>query len=975
MIFSCGNENTEKGFAGDFIPEQLEEYHIDCERNDFNTIYENYRENNYIPITIKFKGESRKAKMRVRGDTSRKDAKKSLKVKLDSSFSFFNETVFNLNAEYSDKTMVRQYLSSKLMQKSGQICFNSELVKIYMNGQYLGLYLKVENIDKAFLKRNSLSPKGNLYKATKDGACLSIFDDFDAKWEKKTNKKGDYHDLTKLIDQLNNVPDHEFYSFIKKNFEYEELINILSLNMFLSNGSTYYHNYYLYHDLYYTGKWQLLPWDMDKSLSYYNWKPYLYHRTSSEWESDNPLVERAILCKPMFEDIQKRLAELHQTTLNDQQFSPIIDKMMLLLEDVIELDTMDNIKNKKEWVSSISREKEYFNKHYDLLQEQMNEHPLSFNVHRFKQTQTGAVTFRWDKAKHKQEKPITYVLSYGSDFLLLDSSRTNYVLNIKDTFFTLSENLPDGTYYWKITAFDGEHYTDGFNTKNIFEVKRGTPVNKVLSRNQTFIKEESPYVVSEDVTINENVTLRINPGVEIHLKENVNINCNGSIISTGTSKEPVIFMPDNASKEWGYIYFYEPAQMAYLKNTILMEGTINSKKTNLTLDSSSILVDKKFMGDGWEKRKVLIYSGDGVVHVKNSTFKSNGEGEGMVLFYGEAITENSSFNNVPDAIEYIGVNKGIIRNNFVTNSPDDAIDLNACNNVLIERNILIGNKDKAISIGTEQYGPSVKNIQINNNLIIGNKTGIAVKDSSVAYINNNTLFKNISGINAYKKREDYKKGGVAYIKNTIFDKNEKTNAYADKLSSVEVNNSIVHNKVLGGRENIKGNPQFIDAKNNNFHLRKESPCLDKGESGETLGAFNSESTALSISEIGMKTNKENKSCYWIKIENNYNISMNLSLHKVVITRGEKVKEFTFPLGINLEGLQHLILTNKYPVFKKFYTGKDLVLDGLSKLGTRDVNIQLIDMNGYEIDSYQFSVSGENKKRDFLLLPNKSKQAK
>ena len=63
----------------------------------------------------------------------------------------------------------------------------------------------------------------------------------------------------------------------------------LILNIYLANGSTYYHNYYLYR--YPNGKWEILPWDMDKTLSYYDWMPYQYHRTSSEWESDNPLDE------------------------------------------------------------------------------------------------------------------------------------------------------------------------------------------------------------------------------------------------------------------------------------------------------------------------------------------------------------------------------------------------------------------------------------------------------------------------------------------------------------------------------------------------------------------------------------------------------------------------------------------------------------------------------------------------------------
>ena len=179
------------------------------------------------------------------------------------------------------------------------------------------------------------------------------------KWEKKTNKKSDHSDLTQLIYDINHTPNEEFEAFVKNTFEYDKLVNMLALNMFLSNNSTYYHNYYLYHDLYNTSKWQMFPWDMDKTLSYYNWMPYTYHQTSSEWESDNPLVERAFLCQPIFNDIQKRVDELHENVLNNKKFTPTVDSLMVDLESIILKDTTDKIKSlnekKKELQEFISR--------------------------------------------------------------------------------------------------------------------------------------------------------------------------------------------------------------------------------------------------------------------------------------------------------------------------------------------------------------------------------------------------------------------------------------------------------------------------------------------------------------------------------------------------------------------------------------------------------------------------------------------
>lgn len=174
----------------------LEDYFIYCNEDSLQYIYTNYTDNIYIPIKIVIKEDTLIGKMRVRGDTSRKDPKKSLKIKCKLKGV---KKVFNFNAEYSDKSFIREYLSSQIMNASGQYCFNSNFAKLHINNKFIGLYLKIENIDDDFLARNILSEKGNLYKATKDGACMSIFDDLSKHWEKKNHTKKNWDDLKELI--------------------------------------------------------------------------------------------------------------------------------------------------------------------------------------------------------------------------------------------------------------------------------------------------------------------------------------------------------------------------------------------------------------------------------------------------------------------------------------------------------------------------------------------------------------------------------------------------------------------------------------------------------------------------------------------------------------------------------------------------------------------------------------------------------
>ena len=64
----------------------------------------------------------------------------------------------------------------------------------------------------------------------------------------------------KLIEQINSVDAYEeFFVFINENFNYTKLIDYLAVNIFIANGSTNYHNYYLYRDAENNGKWLLFP--------------------------------------------------------------------------------------------------------------------------------------------------------------------------------------------------------------------------------------------------------------------------------------------------------------------------------------------------------------------------------------------------------------------------------------------------------------------------------------------------------------------------------------------------------------------------------------------------------------------------------------------------------------------------------------------------------------------------------------------
>mgnify|MGYP001185764134 CR=1 FL=1 len=782
FFFNCNSVNEIDYFS---TPE-IDQYNIYCSLDSLEYIYKNSEQNTYISIQIIHKKDTAKAKMRIRGDSSRKDAKKSLKVKF---FSRMNKKVLNFNAEFSDKSYVRQYLSSKIMRTSGQNCFDTKFTRLFINGEYFGLYLQVENMDNDFLKSTFVSESENLYKATKDGACMSIFDNVEEKWEQKIKKDG-WEDLKELINELNTVPDSLYLKFIKSRFNYIDFVNILALNIYLANGSTYYHNYYLFHHE--NGKWELLPWDMDKSLSYYDWMPYKYHRTSSEWESDNPLIEKAFLNPHILSDVKSRIKKLNKTLLSTKTINPLINSLEKVLWEAVKGDTTDQIKNVNEWRDYLEKERNFFKTRCNIIFSQFNKWPSSFAVKRIEQKVCDEILFEWTSSKSPRNKKINYILSISSDFLFKDSLKL-ITRETSDTLFLLQEKLPQGKYYWKVSATDEEFIVDGFNSKNVFEKVVCSILKSSISKNETLRKNESPFLLNETLTIEKNAILFIENGVEIRIDTGVNILVHGKLFANGTKNNHIVFCPKQKTKEWGCFYFFNGT--GSFNFTKVIEGKINSKYTDLSFNNSSINIKKKRLVFGIN-RNPIIWTHYGSFLLENSTIEGNGTGEGINTNFSKSVVRNSTFINLPDAVEYICVKDGIIENCTIKDSPDDAIDMNACHNILVKNNFIENTIDKAISIGKEQYGYS-SNILLEGNNLISNNIGIAVKDSSFAIIKNNSFVKNHTAIYLYKK-DISSIGGIAEINNNIFSNNIRE-IHVDSFSKVKAAINIADKKLPFGK--------------------------------------------------------------------------------------------------------------------------------------------------------------------------------
>lgn len=442
--------------------------YLECNPDSLEYIYKNFKSNHYIPVTVQSEGKKwGNVKMRVRGDSSRKLAKKSLKLKFPKGKSFLNGSrKVNLNAEWYDESYLSQTLSSHLMRVNGVYCFNTEHKAVYLNGSFYGIYVMIDNVDKHFLKQNGIKNPVSLYKATKDGASCNSVNETKKLWEQKIDDKNqEKKDLEKLIAEINNLKIEDAYTYYQNTFDYDNLITTIALNILTSNKSTYYHNYYLLNN-YSNKKWYMLPWDMDKTIAKNLSK---IHYAKSTWSegynsnlADNPIPEFIFTNEKMRNDLHSKINALCKTNFNNDYLDPIIDSLTNKLNPLIELDSTDHIKSKAQWLKRVNESKKFIKNRTDFVLNQINNYPSSFYVH-----QPHDNKIKWDNSM--SVTPITYQIKFCSDYNFKKDSV--YVFTTAQNEFEVNEQLPEGNYFYYVTAKNENGTTTGFRIKNQLNIK------------------------------------------------------------------------------------------------------------------------------------------------------------------------------------------------------------------------------------------------------------------------------------------------------------------------------------------------------------------------------------------------------------------------------------------------------------------------------------------------------------------------
>ena len=278
-------------------------------------------------------------KIRYRGAWARTWPKKPLKIFFNDDKPFHGQKRLNLNSGWRDPAFIRETLAYRIYDACGAVASTSRLARVHLNGQFRGLYVEVEQPDKAFLKRRDL--KGaTIFKASSrmkmgDERDLGDVEMYRLNYEQETQKDepDSFAALKSFCEELNrtqNVAD-----FFNRRVDLEKWMNYLAATTLCQNWDGYNKNHFLVYNAGGSKKWFVLPWDLDRSLgdhwdwSFGNARLPIELGTAGQpgitgW---NRMMDRFFRDPALRTKFADRLQELLEKEFTPEKLNPIINQL------------------------------------------------------------------------------------------------------------------------------------------------------------------------------------------------------------------------------------------------------------------------------------------------------------------------------------------------------------------------------------------------------------------------------------------------------------------------------------------------------------------------------------------------------------------------------------------------------------------------------------------------------------------------
>ena len=322
-------------------------------------------------------------KVRCRGQWSRTWPKKSLKIFFGGDETFDGQRCLNLNSGWHDPAFVRETLAYQVYAACGVPASKTRLVRLDLNGRFRGLYVEVEQPDKAFLRRINMSG-ATLFKAISrlnqaDERDLGSEESYRVHYERETQKTKGYRELHLLCLEMARTTN--VLKFFSEHVDLDRYISYLAANVLLQNWDCLNKNHFLLFDAEDSKKWSVVPWDLDRTLGD-DWRggfdqtkePILLGTRRLQGPTGwNRMADRFFSEPELRSRFLRRLDDLLEKEFISEKLFSILDRLEADIRDAAALDRARWPGVTTDLHSGIAEVKDYILQRHTFLQSQLAE--------------------------------------------------------------------------------------------------------------------------------------------------------------------------------------------------------------------------------------------------------------------------------------------------------------------------------------------------------------------------------------------------------------------------------------------------------------------------------------------------------------------------------------------------------------------------------------------------------------------------
>lgn len=279
LFFRLTGQNFNPGEDQIFRENEVTEIRVEMAEEDktFLLSNENRYSEVYVSANVSFTNSQLRnvsvnnVGIRLRGNTARGHLKRSYKIDFQEfgGDQFFNHKKINLKPNVNDPAHVRELLTMQLYRQMDVPAPRVAPSALYLNEEYMGVYLMLEQIDDEFVDKRYGHEEGFLYKCSygatlEDNGRIMNEDLYESKINEETDSKSE---LQSFVEVLNGASDETFQEEIQQVFHVDRYIRQLAVEAVTGHWDGYSYlnnNYYLFYDDR-SGKFEFIVYDTDNT--------------------------------------------------------------------------------------------------------------------------------------------------------------------------------------------------------------------------------------------------------------------------------------------------------------------------------------------------------------------------------------------------------------------------------------------------------------------------------------------------------------------------------------------------------------------------------------------------------------------------------------------------------------------------------------------------------------------------------------